>query len=144
VVAIVQALLLATMLAVPLTVAAVAKRRAMAAYWVGGLLLVCALTVFMAYWPDLYRELRIRSLGVDVLGMDDAERLKGVAPAHRDEAARLYRAPSGVGWPLTAALHTVGGVGYYAIVWIGAYVVGRRRGRYVVLPNNSLQADRER
>jgi hypothetical protein len=87
--------------------------------------LVIVVATFIAYWPHMYRNIRLDMLGVDTSGTSDAERIRNVAPEHRTEAVRRYWSLMGVGWPITAFALAVIGLMYQFAVWVVLYAFKR-------------------
>jgi hypothetical protein len=70
--------------------------------------IVCLLLVsFLAYFPDLYANLRLDYLGFDFDGWFDEDRVRNIAPELRDEATKLYWSIMGIGWTLKAIIGAV-------------------------------------
>jgi hypothetical protein len=83
---------------------------------------VVGLSAFLAYWPHMFKDIRMDALGVDVWGMNDSERNRNVALEHRAEATELYNSLMGVGWPLQAIIISAAGLAYQCVAWIGAVI----------------------
>jgi hypothetical protein len=70
--------------------------------------ITCLLLVsFLAYWPDLYANLRLDYLGFNFDGWSDEDRARNIAPELRDEATKLYWSRMGIGWTLQAIIGAV-------------------------------------
>jgi hypothetical protein len=70
--------------------------------------IVCLLLVsFLAYFPDLYANLRLDYLGFDFDGWSDEDRVRNIAPELRDEATKLYWSIMGIGWTFKAIIGAV-------------------------------------
>jgi hypothetical protein len=64
---------------------------------------IFVLLALLAYWPELFRELRLSQLNYNMYGMSEAERVGEVAPELRALATEIYTSSGwGIGWPLKA------------------------------------------
>ena len=79
---------------------------------------ICALLLVSAYWPHLYADIRLESVGFNFEGMSDLERLEKVSPEDHNEAIYLHRANMGVGWPLKAMIWMIVLLPYPFIIWL--------------------------
>jgi MFS family permease len=125
----VSLIILAMLLATPFPFAIRAQRYGSSRTFVrnlaASLAIAMCIAALLAYWPHLYQDIRLEMLGVDTLGLDDAERVRNVAPENREEAIALYWSLMGVGWVLQAIFISVLVVPYQLVVWLAVFVVSR-------------------
>lgn len=72
-------------------------------YFLTLVLVSLLLSVAMAYWPHLYKDLKLIALGADLGAITAAEAIGTVSSENQAEAYRMYHSLMGVGWPVSAA-----------------------------------------
>jgi hypothetical protein len=91
-------------------------------------LIMCVLLVSgLAYLLDLETSWRLGSLGFDFDAWTDEDRFRNIAPAFRDEAAKLYRSHMGIGWTLKAIIGAILLIPYHIVASGFVYMVSKRR-----------------
>ena len=80
--------------------------------------IISLLVIIGSYWPHFYKDIRLVSMGVNVEGMNKAERTINVEPELKEKAEELYWSLMGIGWPLKAIFGIVLFVLYPSILYI--------------------------
>lgn len=88
-------------------------------YFLSLILISLILSVSIAYWPHLYKDLKLTALGADLGALTDVEAVSTVSPENQAEAYRLYHSLRSVGWPVSAtAWFTVFFMPYSLVCWL--------------------------
>lgn len=92
---------------------------------------VVALTIAYAWWDNFSVDLEALWMGVDLDGVTTTERMRDVAPEHRDYAEGLVFSPRrlGIGWPVKALFALAITVPYAGICFSGTRLIRRTLAR---------------